>query len=161
MNQLRFVLSLIFFAICSPSLATSADRPVTTANAPEVVRAQFGIFKQASSGKTEFVATNVVPFVPNQSYGWVMVLRTSQQKVKWREEFTLPVKPDTWGEPEALGKRAVSEDGRTSVTEREVSPNRGLILNAWSIAPGDPKGHYVIRVYVEGVLAGVFEFDVQ
>ncbi|SFN66513.1 hypothetical protein SAMN05660284_02008 [Formivibrio citricus] len=90
-----------------------------------------------------------------------MLLRTDKPKIKWREEFTLPAKPDTWGNPEPLGTRSVSTDGRVSITEREVSPERGIIFNSWAVAPGDPKGRYVIRVFIEGVLASVFEFDVQ
>jgi hypothetical protein len=67
----------------------------------------------------------------------------------------------TWGDAEHLGARSVSNDGRTSVTEREVSPERGVIFNSWTVASGDPKGRYVIRGFVEGSLTKTFEFEVK
>ena len=161
MNRLRTLLSLIVFVVCCPAIATSSNGAVGVPSGHEVIRAEFGIFNQANSGKPAFVPATVVPFTPNQGYGWIMLLRTTKPKIKWREEFTLPVKPNTWGDPEPLGTRSVSTDGRTSVTEREVSPDRGLIFNTWAVAPGDPRGRYVIRVFVEGSLAKVFEFDVH
>ena len=161
MNRLRILLSLIVFVACCPVIATASNGAVGSPSGYEVVRAEFGIFNQPNSGKPAFVPATVVPLTPNQGYGWIMLLRTTKPKIRWREEFTLPVKPNTWGDPEPLGTRSVSTDGRTSVTEREVSPDRGLIFNTWAVAPGDPKGRYVIRIFVEGSLVKVFEFDVQ
>lgn len=161
MNRLRSFLSLIVLVVSGSVTAAPSKGTVGAPSNYEIVRAEFGIFNQANSGKPTFAPTTTVPLTPNQGYGWIMVLRTTKPKIKWREEFTLPVKPDTWGDPEPLGTRSVSTDGRTSVTEREVSPERGLIFNMWTVAPGDPKGRYVIRVFVEGSLAKVFEFDVQ
>ncbi|WP_146076095.1 hypothetical protein [Caldimonas caldifontis] len=161
MNRLRILFSLIVFVACCPVIATASNGAVGSPSGYEVVRAEFGIFNQPNSGKPAFVPATVVPLTPNQGYGWIMLLRTTKPKIRWREEFTLPAKPNTWGDPEPLGTRSVSTDGRTSVTEREVSPDRGLIFNTWAVAPGDPKGRYVIRVFVEGSLVKVFEFDVQ
>lgn len=161
MNRLILLLSLIAFALCGPTIASASTQTDAISNSYEVVRADFGLFNPPESGKPLFVPTKMVPLTPNQVYGWIMLLRTDKSKIKWREEFTLPVKPDTWGDPEPLGSRSVSTDGRISITEREVSPDRGLIFNSWAVAPGDPKGRYVIRVFVDGSLARVFEFDVQ
>jgi hypothetical protein len=36
-----------------------------------------------------------------------------------------------------------------------------VIFNFWSIAPGDPKGRYTLRVMLEGMLVSSFEFDVE
>ena len=161
MNRIIILLSLVTLALCGPTIASPSNRTDSTSNAYEVVRADFGLFNPPESGRPLFVPAKVVPLTPNQGYGWIMLLRTDKPKIKWREEFALPVKPDTWGDPEPLGSRSVSTDGRVSITEREVSPDRGIILNSWAVAPGDPKGRYVIRVFVEGSLARVFEFDVQ
>jgi hypothetical protein len=150
-------LSLVFAA--SSACSTVVD--VGSSDGYEVIRAEFGITNQEDSGKPAFVPATVVPLTPNQGYGWIMLLRTAKQRIKWREEFTLPAKPNTWGDPEPLGTRSVSTDGRTSVTEREVSPDHGVIFNFWEVAPGDPRGRYVIRVFIEDSLARVFEFDVQ
>ena len=154
-------LLLFAFALGGPAIAETPSESLGAAKGYEVVSAEFGLFNSTSSTAADFAPTAVVPLTPNQGYGWVMRLRTAKPKIQWREEFTLPASPGTWGVPEPLGTRAVSEDGRTSVTEREVSPDQGLIYNSWAVAPGDPKGRYVIRVFVEGDLAKVFEFDVQ
>ncbi|WP_143086027.1 hypothetical protein [Formivibrio citricus] len=161
MNRLITHLSLVALVLCGPVFASPSNPTDSPSSAVEVVSADFGLFNSAESGNPPFEPAKVVPLTPNQGYGWVMLLRTDKPKIKWREEFTLPAKPDTWGNPEPLGTRSVSTDGRVSITEREVSPERGIIFNSWAVAPGDPKGRYVIRVFIEGVLASVFEFDVQ
>lgn len=161
MNRLRLLLSLIIFVVCCPAIAALSDGSAGAHDGYEVIRAEFGVFNQGNSGKPVFVPATVVPLTPNQGYGWVMFLRTAKKRIKWREEFILPAKPNTWGDPEPLGTRSVSTDGRISVTEREVLPDQGVIFNTWAVAPGDPKGRYVIRVFVEGSLAKIFEFDVK
>jgi hypothetical protein len=64
------------------------------------------------AGRILLVASNRVPLVTGQGYGW------------------------------------------------QVDASRGVIGHAWSVAPGDPAGRYVIRVFVEGRLAATFRFDV-
>jgi hypothetical protein len=127
----------------------------------EIVSAEFGLFNSPESGKPLFVPTRSVPFIENQGYGWIIVIKTKKPKVKWREEFTLPSLPTTWGEGEKQGISTISSDRKTSVIERDVELGRGLISNAWAIAPGDPKGRYVIRVIIDGVMERTFEFEVQ
>jgi hypothetical protein len=161
MNQLIPIL-LASLVLTSPTaLAALPDKATQASAATEVISGNFGLFNLSDPNKPTFVPTTVVPLSPNQAYGWIIRLRTDKSKIKWREEFTLPVKPATWGDAEPLGTRSVSNDGRTSVTEREVSPERGVIFNSWSVAPGDPKGRYMIRVFVEGSLTKTFEFEVR
>jgi hypothetical protein len=95
----------------------------------------------------------------NQPYGWVVALKTTQSKIKWREEFILPSAPATWDNQG--GTHTVSPDRTVSVTEREVEPTRGIIFNSWSVAEGDPKGRYVIRLTIENATPIVFEFNVE
>lgn len=161
MNKLILLLVFCTVSLGGAAFAVPSNQPVGVVTAPEVIRAGFGLFNPPNSGKPIFVPAKVVPLIPNQGYGWVILLRTDKHKIKWREEFTLPAKPNTWGAPESVGSRSVSTDGRVSTTEREVSPDQGMIFNTWAVAPGDPKGRYVIRVFIEGSLAAVFEFDVQ
>jgi len=161
MNRLIALLSLVALALCGPPVASSLNQTDSASNAYKVLHADFGLFNAPESGRPLFVPAKVVPLTPYQGYGWIMRIRTDKPRIRWREEFTLPAKPDTWGDPEPLGSRSVSTDGRVSITEREVSPDRGIIFNSWAVAPGDPKGRYVIRVFVEGFLARVFEFDAQ
>jgi hypothetical protein len=126
-----------------------------------IISAEFGLFNPPDSGKELFVPTSMVPLTENQGYGWVILLETRKPKIRWREEFTLPSAPSTWGDAVPEGSHAISGDGRVSVLDREVEPEQGIISNSWTVAPGDPKGRYVIRVIIEGTLERVFEFDVQ
>ena len=160
-HSLSLLFALLLAWISAPAVATTTELPFNKPSGTQVLRAEFGLFNLSQSGKPPFVPAKVVPLKPNQSYGWLIQLRTDKPKIRWKEEFTLPAKPNTWGDPEPIGARTVSSDGRVSVTEREVAPDRGTIFNVWTVAPGDPKGRYRIRVYVEGSLAQEFEFDVQ
>lgn len=157
-SMMGLCLAISMPAYCQTSDDAAAGKRVEPV---KVVRAVFGVFNPPDSGEPGFVPTNVVPYRANQSYGWVMMVRTNQTQVKWREEFTLPEAPSTWGPPEQQGKRYMSDDGRTTVTERVVTPYRGTIANSWSIAPGDPKGRYVMRVSVEAAPPQVFEFELR
>ncbi|HXR58717.1 MAG TPA: hypothetical protein VN747_05305 [Burkholderiales bacterium] len=127
----------------------------------EVVRAELVLVHGLETKEPRFEATTKVPHKPGQSFGWVIELRTQKPKIKWREEFALPEAPQTWGPTEKEDKRRISDDKKVSVIEREVEPGRGLIYNFWTLAAGDPPGRYVIRVFIEGVRAATFEFDVE
>jgi len=125
----------------------------------QIEQAQFGLFK-IDDGKATFSPSKTVPLSVNQAYGWVVLLRTKQEKVKWREELTLPAAPATWGVPPA-NLREVSADRKTSILEKEASPNNGTIFNAWSVLAGDPPGRYTMRLTIEDAEPIVFEFEVQ
>ena len=73
------------------------------------------------------------------------MLKTGAKTVRWREEFI----------------RAMSDDARATITEREVTLHNGVIFNSWSVAPGDPTGAYRMRVTIEGQLVRTFEFRVE
>lgn len=161
---MRKPLSLILFCalfLCGLVPAFSSQRPTKPVSEPKVISAEFGLFDSSQNGKPRFVPTKVVPLVPEQAYGWIIRLRTDKTRIKWREEFTLPAKPETWGNPYSRDSREISDDGRVSILEREVAVEKGMILNAWKVAPGDPKGAYRIRVFVEESLIATFEFEVK
>lgn len=164
-NQIRFALLTIIFVALSISNYSFASMSVTPGNIStnyEILEAAFGLVKADDDGGHPILTpTTEVPLVPYQGYGWVIRLRTPRQTVKWREEFTLPAKPTTWGESDNLNTQSVSENGLTSNIEREVSSRQGEISHAWQVAPGDPPGKYVIRIYIDGVLAKTFEFRVE
>lgn len=126
----------------------------------EVISAEFGIFNSLESEEPPFIPTRSVPHIENQGYGWVIILKTNKPKVKWREEFTLPSSPKTWDVGVAQGFNTISHDRKTSVMEREVKLDRGMIFNVWNVASGDPKGRYIIRVIIDGMVERTFEFDV-
>jgi hypothetical protein len=88
--------------------------------------------------------------------------------VHWREEFILPATPKTWG-GNAPGKPLATNDeqshdlqrhGKVCVTERDVRVHQGVIGNFWSVAQGDPRGKYEMRVSVEGKFVKSFVFEV-
>lgn len=127
----------------------------------KVVRAYFGLFDTNSSGKLSFKKSNRIPLVAGQLYGWIIVLKSDKSTVRLREEFRLPLAPKTWGKENTEENNTVSPDGKLHITEREVDVSKGVITNAWGVAPGDPDGTYVIRVFIEDQLLATFEFDVQ
>ena len=45
----------------------------------------------SESGGPHFQPTVKVPFKENQSYGWIILLKTKKKRIKWREELELPV----------------------------------------------------------------------
>ena len=159
MNKNFSYLSVLFCLFFVPAVwgKIPQDRVVPTI---EIDRAEFGIFNPPESGKPFFIPTKSVPFIENQGYGWLIVLKTNKLKVRWREEFTLPSSPKTWGEDETQGL-TLSHDRKTSVLEREEKLDRGMIFNVWTVAPGDPQGRYVICVIIDGMVERTFEFDVQ
>jgi hypothetical protein len=155
---------LLCLSFAAATVTRAAIGPATgkpTIPEDRIISAEFGLFNPPDSGKEPFVPTSMVPLSDNQGYGWLILLETRKPKIRWREEFTLPSAPTTWGDGVPDGSRVISVDRKVSVMEREVEPEQGIISNIWAVAPGDPKGRYVIRVIIEGNLERVFEFDVQ
>lgn len=103
----------------------------------------------------------MVPFAVDQGYGWSITLAGAPARVAVREELTLPAAPATWGDPEPGLKRRVSADGRTVVTELTLPVQAGRIGQAWAVAPGDPKGAYLLKVTVQGLPAQTFRFEIR
>ena len=153
-------------ALVTPGLGGS-DRPeplglqILSSETVEVVSAKFGLFSFDEGGKVQFVPTKTVPLSVDQAYGWIVVLKTNKLKIAWREEFTLPSAPATWGE-QPPGGQTVSPDQKVSVLEREVVLSGGQVIsNVWTVADGDPKGPYVMRLFIENARPILFEFNVE
>lgn len=140
-------------------LPSVAAPPPGTQPSVQVEQAAFGLFNRTPDGRIDFKPTKTVPLQPDQSFGWVIGVTTTKPTVRWREEFTVPYPPETWGPVE--GKHELSADRKVSILEREVTPERGFIYNSWTIAPGDPKGRHVMKVTIEDAPPIVFEFDVE
>jgi len=165
------LLAPLVLALCAceqakpPEPPASAQLPAHAAPAPpaqpsvQIEQAAFGVFTVTADGRVDFKPTKTVPLTPNQEFGWVIGVTTTKPTVRWREEFTVPTPPETWGPVE--GKHEISADRKVSILEREVTPDRGFLFNSWTISPGDPKGRHVIRVTVEDAPPVVFEFDVE
>ena len=95
--------------------------------------------------------------------GWVIKLDTSQPTVRWREEFTTPVPPQTWGltaDKADTKLPNLSADKRTATIERRV-PVKSDIFHHWTLDASDPAGPYTMRVWVEDVLVATVNFLVK
>jgi hypothetical protein len=145
------------FLVVACLLAT-ACRPADQAVA--ITQSTFGVYRTEQAGQMILEPASTVPFSVGQQYGWIMRLKTSRHRVRWREELTLPSVPRTWGR-ERIGSRTIASDDRSIITEREVSSDSGYIFNAWKIEPGDPIGHYRIVVSIEDGPSRTFSFDVE
>jgi len=156
-------ITCIFIWIFSFSFISPSN--VALAMVPEQAREQhrlgvFGIIIKGRDGKDEFKVSNTVPLIEGQSYGWIIKRGSGIAKVKLKEVFELPARPETWGPGEASGEQDISEDGRILTSEKEILVEDGHIESFWSVASGDPLGDYVIRVYVNDVLLKTFHFKV-
>lgn len=140
---------------------TAAEASPAPAGKVAVEEAQFGLFPVFSGGEESFVPADRVPNKPGQAYGWVLRVKTDKKAVRWREEFVLPAAPAHWGADAPQAPYTLSPDRKVSVTERTEEPKDGMLMNLWSVAPGDPSGPHVMRVYVEGEQVRTFGFTVE
>lgn len=154
-----FSVFIVFAFIAGCEQSTSKAKSITLPSGVHIETAEFGLF-ELDGGKATFVPAKTVPYSVNQAYGWVVKLQTKQERVKWREEFTLPSAPTEWGNPPDSSQQ-ITGDRRTSILVREVTPHNGKIFNSWSVAAGDPRGRYTIRLVIENAMPVVFEFEVQ
>lgn len=148
-------------ATSSLAAANTSSSTVSESHDVKIINSEFGIFNLGPDGKpVSFTPTKQVPLVVGQPYGWVIYVQPKTQKIRVREEFTLPEAPEIWGgEPE--GTQSLSSDRKVSVIEREADASGGIVTNAWEVAPGDPSGKYRIKVFFNDRLAATFEFIVK
>lgn len=147
-------------AVLAAALALAIPAAAQPAAKVEIVGSVFGVLNPDAPGGPAFTPSDKVSLARKDNYGWMIGLRTDQPTVHYREEFTLPAAPKAWS-GDAAKELQVSKDRRTAVIERDVAPENGVIGNFWSVVDGDPKGHYRIRVSVEGGPAQTFDFDVE
>jgi hypothetical protein len=150
-------MAALLLAVSLATIACGDPAPATDAQT-EIVRSDFGVFERTETDMS-FTPATLLNLSDQPEYGWVMQVKTDHPTVHWREEFTLPAPAAHWG-TEGFNTQ-VSQDAKTAVTEREVEAGNGVILNAWKAAPGDPKGHYIMRVVVDGSAERTFEFDLR
>ncbi len=125
-------------------------------SAVRVLSAEAGLFGPPGTEPKQFTPSRTIPLKDGQVFGWKMSLQTGKTGVLVREELTLPSEPNTWGDPEPGLKRKTSPDGRTATTEVWLEPKDGVIFHTWSVTQGDPKGIWLLRVWVDGQAERVF-----
>jgi len=153
-------LALPCLALCT-ALAAPAGAQSTSAQQPavRVLSAQAGLFGLPGDEAGPFKPSTRLPLKDGQTFGWTMTVQTTRKRVLVREEITLPQEPRTWGDPEPDIKRKTTPDGKTAITEIWLEPRDGLIAHTWTVTQGDPKGPWVIKVWVDGQPARVFRLE--
>ncbi len=160
----RLALCFIIYSsfIFDTNAATHSTSSYLEIDKDKVVSSAFGIVTSFNYNQIPIIVpSKEIPLISGQSYGWIIELKTNKPNIKWREEFTLPVKPSTWGDEPTIGSRIITNNGKTSLIEQETYGTNGIIFHSWSVAKGDPKGIYAIRVFSENKLIGSFEFNVK
>jgi hypothetical protein len=136
-----------------------AAEPTNHATIKESTTVQSGDFGIYDPNRDQVAPTKTVKFKIGDHYGWRLRVKTNQPTVRWKEEFRLPVAPKTWGDLENGQK--IAKDNKTCITERTEAPKDGWIEHTWPELEGDPRGRYLMNVYVDGKLARTFKFSVE
>jgi hypothetical protein len=121
-------------------------------------KSELGFLYLSEDGSIFFCENQIIPLKENTFFGWRVHLITNKEKVTWKEVFILPGSPSIWG---YMKGTEVDPQGKVATTEKTVSPQNGWIGHGWFAAPGDPPGNYKIEIYIEGVLAKTFTFEMK
>lgn len=155
----------LLLALLCPTLPTLPTQAAPATDGPvDIIAAQFGIFDASTPGELSFEATNLIPRITGQRYGWIIEVKTTKRHISVREEyaFALPDKKNTPEEKdEFLDSFRQPPQRRNQVSERQLTPVEGQIYGEWFIGQNEPAGHRRLLVYVEGKLAATFEYDVK
>ena len=132
------------------------------AAAPEVVRAEFGLFTPKGASDLQFEPTRIVPHKAGTRYGWVIELRSDKRRLDVSEEYLLsaPAQSET-AKMDATDGRVVSFARRNPVSHRQLVPRDGLIFGEWEIGPDEPPGKRHLQVLIEGEAVADFEYEVR
>jgi len=134
---------------------TSKGKTLTTfrgkEGALEITDHSFGTFDPE---KRSFYKTTRIPYKKNQTYGWIIKLKSSPESVYVTELLKLPA-PGNWITD---SNTEVSDDKRIGLTTRRITPKNDIISHFWSIAPDDPPGDYCARVFVDDAKPITFFF---
>ena len=104
-----------------------------------------------------FTATSNVAWAEGATFGW-RVRVPDGQPIAWREELVLPSAPTSWSGANFID---IKDQGRTAVTAGVDMPFDGELAHVWSVTAGDPPGAYELRLWLDGQLHQVFQFNVQ
>jgi hypothetical protein len=136
-------LYLILFAFC----AFSCSRE----NRSEVVLHSLNI--GVPNDETKIVPRNEIAFAEGTSYGFTLEIYGPKGVHQLKEEFILPG-PGNWGSPpDADPSTTISEDATRMTRTMDVEFKEGIEYTMiYSVAPGDPKGIYRFRFFLDGEL---------
>jgi len=149
-----FLLASVFMLLLGGCATPSFNNKINTESA------EFGLFDDYRAKHLVFTKTSHVPWKLGQSYGWRM-LSTLEKGVMIREELILPSPAVYFGSESSTGYLAVMEDRKTVIYEDLDKPENGYIYRFWEIAPEDPKGTHVLKIFIDGKLAKQFVFEID
>ncbi len=111
----------------------------------------FGLLKSEEGSDDQFVATDDIPAIDGQAFGWIIEVDTTRKTLHWQEHLRMPEPPADWGDAASDPALTISKDGKSVVAQGEddVEDNE-LSRFYWSLATGDPAGEYQLDVAVEG-----------
>lgn len=101
----------------------------------------------------EVTATDVVPLVPGQQFGWQLDVGDEGVHT-WREVLITPAAPREW----VGSDLTIVDDGKIGITERTDVAVGGSLFHAWTITEGDPAGHHIVEVWLDGRLVSRVPF---
>ena len=148
--------------------AAQADQPLPAPTLPLViapdltVRAvRFGLLKSDTGSDDDFLATDEIPAVEGQAFGWIVEVATSRRSLHWQEHLRMPEPLADWGDAASDPDLVISKDGKSVIAQGEDDvEDSELSRFYWSLATGDPAGEYQLDVAVEGHPVAHFRFHV-
>jgi len=146
--------AILAFAVVTPAIGEA----VTVRSAEPFVALR------DDAGNEVLRRADTFPLVPlHVCYGWRIRLSGAGKLVKATEVFELPAPPQEWKgvEGDQFSPTTLSPNRQTSTTSKFYTPQDGWITNQWCVAPGDPAGRYVIKVYIGDLLLKEFDFTAQ
>jgi hypothetical protein len=122
------------------------EKPLMTVASDVVIyRAEFGVFNVMNDGSVSFTPASTVPRTSGQAYGFVLRLRTPRPTVKMGMEFAFE-DPEFTAQP---------------IDDTFVETAGGVIARRWFVEDEEPKGRQSLKVTLEGVTVGNFNFTVR
>lgn len=103
----------------------------------------------------EVTATDVVPLVPGQQFGWQLDVG-DQGLHTWREVLITPAAPREW----VGADLTIVDAGKIGITERTDVAVGGSLYHAWTITEGDPAGPHVVEIWLDGRLVKRVPFTI-
>jgi hypothetical protein len=108
-----------------------------------------------------FTATQNIPLVEKTAYGWRMQLNVKNRKINWREVYSIPSPPKSWGIADSTNYIKVHSNRMQSESKQSTFTSHGVVDNYWVVLPGDPVGDQSMQVFVEGVFVCQLNFVVS
>ena len=107
------------------------------------------------------LASQHVPLIEDQMYGWHLKVLTSRTNATWSCIQERPGAPETWGNVDGDPDYEISAD-RTTVTSRPKPVfSDGSCGQIWLVEAGDPAGLYRISVFADQTPVHTFDFEVR